>query len=107
MRKIIFERSGFQDFVEWATIDKKLYQRIVDLIMDILRQPFSGIGKPEPLKHDLKGYGNNDHKSLTNQCSGRQKTPPLIFVVSHGETAFTNTQRRQQYEATSVHRIVS
>ena len=54
MRKIIFEGSVFQDFIEWATIDKKLYQRIVDLIMDILRQPFSGIGKPEPLKHDLK-----------------------------------------------------
>ena len=56
MKKITFEKSAFQDFIEWATINKKLYQRIVDLIMDILRQPFSGIGKPEPLKHDLKGY---------------------------------------------------
>ena len=56
MRKIIFEGSCFQDFSGWATTDKKLYQRIVDLIMDILRQPFSGIGKPEPLKHNLKGY---------------------------------------------------
>ncbi|MBI1823565.1 MAG: Txe/YoeB family addiction module toxin [Nitrospirae bacterium] len=56
MRKIVFEGSCFQDFVEWATIDKKLYLRVVDLVMDIVRQPFSGIGKPEPLKHDLKGY---------------------------------------------------
>ena len=56
MKKITFEKSAFQDFIEWATINKKLYQRMVDLIMDILRQPFSGIGKPEPLKHDLKGY---------------------------------------------------
>ena len=66
MRKIIFEWSIFQDFIEWATIDKKLYQRIVDLIMDILRQPFSGIGKPKPLKHDLKGYWsrriNDEHR---------------------------------------------
>jgi len=66
MRKIIFEESAFQDFIEWATIDKKLYQRIVDLIMDILRQPFSGIGKPEPLKYDLKGYWsrriNDEHR---------------------------------------------
>ena len=66
MRKIIFEGSAFQDFIEWATIDKKLYQRIVDLIMDILRQPFSGIGKPEPLRHDLKGYWsrriNDEHR---------------------------------------------
>lgn len=66
MRKIIFEGSAFQDFTEWATIDKKLYQRIVDLITDVLRQPFSGIGKPEPLKHDLKGYWsrriNDEHR---------------------------------------------
>ena len=66
MRKITFEESAFQDFIEWATINKKLYQRIVDLIMDILRQPFSGIGKPEPLRHDLKGYWsrriNDEHR---------------------------------------------
>ena len=66
MRKIIFEGSAFQDFIKWATIDKKLYQRIAALIMDILRQPFSGIGKPEPLKHDLKGYWsrriNDEHR---------------------------------------------
>ncbi|MSS70719.1 MAG: hypothetical protein EXS64_04430 [Candidatus Latescibacteria bacterium] len=34
----------------YTTINRKLYQRMVDLITDILRQPFSGIGKPEPLK---------------------------------------------------------
>ena len=66
MRKITFEESAFQDFIEWAAINKKLYQRIVDLIMDILRQPFSGIGKPEPLRHDLKGYWsrriNDEHR---------------------------------------------
>ena len=66
MRKVVFEGSAFQDFVEWATVDKKLYLRIVDLIMDILRQPFAGIGKPEPLKHELKGYWsrriNDEHR---------------------------------------------
>jgi toxin YoeB len=66
MRKIAFETSAFQDFVEWATINRKLYQRIVDLITDILRHPFSGIGKPEPLKGELKGYWsrriNDEHR---------------------------------------------
>jgi toxin YoeB len=52
MRRIVFEQSAFQDFVEWATINEKTHQRIVDLIFDTLRQPFSGIGKPEPLKAD-------------------------------------------------------
>ena len=37
MRKIVFEANAFQDFSEWATLDKKLYQRIVDLIKDVLR----------------------------------------------------------------------
>jgi len=56
MRKIVFEKNAFEDFTAWATIDKKIHGRIVDLILDILRQPFSGLGKPEPLRHELKGY---------------------------------------------------
>lgn len=66
MKNIIFEKSAFKDFVGWADINKKLYQRIVNLIMDILRHPFKGIGKPEPLKHELKGYWsrriNDEHR---------------------------------------------
>lgn len=68
MRKIIFEGNAFQDFVEWEKTNKKLYQRIVDLIIDILRHPFMGIGKPEPLKYDLKGYWsrriNDEHRLI-------------------------------------------
>ncbi len=60
MRKIVSEGNAFQDFAEWATMDKKIYQRIVELIKDILRQPFTGIGKPEPLKHELKGCWPED-----------------------------------------------
>jgi toxin YoeB len=56
MRKIVFEKNAFEDFTAWATIDKKIHGRIVALILDILRQPFSGLGKPEPLRHELKGY---------------------------------------------------
>ncbi|NOY61508.1 MAG: Txe/YoeB family addiction module toxin [Calditrichaeota bacterium] len=66
MKKIVFEKNAFQDFVEWATADKKIYRRIVSLIMDTLREPFHGIGKPEPLKHQLQGYWsrriNNEHR---------------------------------------------
>jgi toxin YoeB len=66
MRRVIFEGNAFQDFVEWATIDKKLYQRIVNLILDMLRHPFTGLGKPEPLRHELRGYWsrriNDEHR---------------------------------------------
>jgi len=66
MKKIIFEEAAFQDFNKWATENKKLYQRIVNLIKDILRQPYSGIGKPEALKHEFNGYWsrriNDEHR---------------------------------------------
>ena len=41
MKKIAFEEIAFQHFNEWATLDKKLYRRIVNLIKDILREPYS------------------------------------------------------------------
>jgi len=52
---ISFDPVAFQDFQEWATEDKKLFKKIAALIKDITRTPFQGLGKPEPLKHELKG----------------------------------------------------
>lgn len=53
MRHITFTPNAFEDFTGWAKQDKKIYRKIVSLINDALRQPFSGLGKPEALKHDL------------------------------------------------------
>lgn len=50
---ISFEASAFDDFNEWATLDKKIYKRIVSLIKDIVRSPYEGLGKPEALKYEL------------------------------------------------------
>ena len=55
MRKIAFLPGAFDDFNLWAIENKKIYRRISELIKDIRRDPFAGIGKPEALKHDLKG----------------------------------------------------
>lgn len=56
MKSVAFEFGAFEDFVAWATIDKKTYAKIVALIRDIQRSAFTGLGKPEPLKYELKGY---------------------------------------------------
>lgn len=56
MRQVIFESSAFNDFTDWATENKKVYVKIVRLIKDIQQSPFTGLGKPEPLRHELKGY---------------------------------------------------
>ncbi len=57
-RKIIFESPAFSDFNQWSSQDKKIYRKIVDLIKDIDCSPFSGLGKHEPLKHELVGYAS-------------------------------------------------
>ncbi len=56
MRNITFVPEAFEQFNDWASQDKKIYRRIIALINDTLRQPFTGIGKPEALKHELSGY---------------------------------------------------
>ncbi|MGI8468114.1 MAG: Txe/YoeB family addiction module toxin [Pyrinomonadaceae bacterium] len=55
MRRIAFFPEAFADFNLWASENIKIQTRIIELIKDIGRNPFSGIGKPEPLKHELKG----------------------------------------------------
>jgi toxin YoeB len=56
MRRIVFEASAFEDFASWASLDKKVHAKIVALLRDIQRSPFAGLGKPEPLRHELQGY---------------------------------------------------
>ena len=54
-RTIAFDQNGWQDYVYWQTQDRKTLKRINQLVTDSLRDPFAGIGKPEPLKHILSG----------------------------------------------------
>lgn len=56
MRNIEFVPSAFKEYLEWIETDRKISLRIGDLLRDILRNPFEGIGKPEALKHQFKGY---------------------------------------------------
>jgi toxin YoeB len=56
MRNVEFVPEAFKEYQEWIEIDKKIALRIGDLVIDILRNPYEGIGKPEALKHQFKGY---------------------------------------------------
>lgn len=55
MRLVVFHQTAFDDYTEWAKVDPKLFERIHRLIIETARDPFGGIGKPEPLKRELKG----------------------------------------------------
>jgi len=52
---ICFYNQAWVDYQYWQSTDRKMLKKINELIKDIQRTPFSGIGKPEPLKHELSG----------------------------------------------------
>jgi toxin YoeB len=54
--KLIFAEEAWDDYLYWQAQDKRLVKRINELIKATKHEPFSGIGKPEPLKHALAGY---------------------------------------------------
>ena len=64
--KLIFAENAWEDYLYWQKTDKKILKRINILIKEISRDPFEGIGKPEPLKHALSGYWsrrlNDEHR---------------------------------------------
>jgi len=68
MRDIIFVPKAFKEYQEWISIDRRTALRIGDLIKDILRSPFDGTGKPEPLKYDFAGCWsrriNQEHRLI-------------------------------------------
>ena len=56
MRNILFTPEAWADFEYWLDKDPEKAERIRDLIKECMRTPFTGTGKPEPLKHELSGY---------------------------------------------------
>ena len=54
--KYIFVDESWEDYLYWQKTNKKTLKRINDLLKNFSREPFSGIGKPEPLKHKYKGF---------------------------------------------------
>ena len=54
--RLVWEDDAWEDYLYWQTQDRKILKRVNLLIKDIRRSPFDGIGKPEPLKHNLSGW---------------------------------------------------
>lgn len=55
-RKLAWTGEAWKDYTYWQTQDKKALKRINKLINDTIKQPFEGIGKPEPLRENLSGF---------------------------------------------------
>lgn len=75
MRSIHFDPDAAEDFLFWLGSDRKMATRITRLIREIQRDPFSGIGKPEPLEGDLSGYWSrriDDEHRLVYRADGKE-----------------------------------
>ena len=66
--RLIFADNAWDDYLHWQQHDRRMVERINRLIRETEREPFAGIGKPEPLKHALAGYWsrriNDEHRMV-------------------------------------------
>ena len=79
-----FTPNGWEDFEYWLQNDLEVVNKIAALIKSIKQTPFQGIGKPEPLKHDLKGFWSRritgEHR-LIYQVSGTKGKDQKCSII--------------------------
>ena len=82
--KIIWNDKAWEEYVQWQTIDRKIVKKINELIKDIQKNGNEGIGKPEPLQHELSGYWSrriDDKNRLVYKISDTQIT--IVACANH------------------------
>ena len=73
--RLVFAELAWKDYLYWQKQDRKLVERINKLIEATARDPFTGIGKPEPLKHAFAGFWSrriNDEHRMVYRVTGDQ-----------------------------------
>lgn len=80
---VCFLTQGWEDYTYWQANDPKLLGRINELLRDIIRSPFKGIGKPEPLRENWSGWWSrridNEHR-LIYRVSGKGEMQMIEIV---------------------------
>lgn len=71
--KLVFSERAWEDYLYWQETDRRLVSRIHQLLQTIQREPYKGVGKPEPLKHAFQGYWSrriNDEHRIVYRIQG-------------------------------------
>jgi toxin YoeB len=83
MRNITFSPDFFSHYNTWQKTNPVIYNKINDLIINTIREPFKGLGKPEPLKNNWKGYWSrritDEHRLIY-----KVENDAIFFVKCHG-----------------------
>lgn len=73
--ELVFSEQAWEDYLHWQQTNPKQLRRVNQLVKEICRSPFDGIGKPEPLKHALHGWWSRridgEHR-IVYKMAGRQ-----------------------------------
>lgn len=81
---IEFTEHAWEDFMYWTDMDPEIVEKIIELLRDIQKWPFKGLGKPEPLRHDLKGYWSRrisgEHR-LVYKIEGQKSVNQKCVVI--------------------------
>jgi toxin YoeB len=79
-----FGDDGWDDYLHWTRTDSTIHRRLNELIEDVRRHPFTGLGKPEALKGDLSGWWsrriNGEHR-LVYRVQGRKDEDQRIEII--------------------------
>ena len=86
MRNIVFEPTAFEDLNTWVEIDRRIFKRLYNLIIETARDPLRGIGKLEPLKGNYRG------------CWSRRITDEHRLVYSVSENTIEIVSCRGHYQ---------
>jgi toxin YoeB len=79
-----FTENGWEDFEYWMETNSEIIEKIRSLLKEIKKTPFHGIGKPEPLKYDLKGYWSRritgEHR-LVYKVEGKKGVKQKCYIL--------------------------
>jgi len=81
--KLVFADEAWEDYLYWQKQDRKMVERINKLIRETQREPFSGVGKPEALKHAFSGFWSrritDEHRMVYRVEGDQLQTAQLRF----------------------------
>ena len=81
--KLIFADAAWEDYLYWQKQDRKVLERINRLVQEVKRKPFSGVGKPEPLRHALAGFWSrritDEHRMVYRVEAGHLQIAQLRY----------------------------
>jgi toxin YoeB len=85
--RLLWSTEGWEDYLYWQETDRKILIKVNDLVKDIRRNPFNGLGKPEPLKERFTGWWSRritDEHRLVYRVTGRSGDQVLEILQCRG-----------------------